>query len=211
MEKMIGLVGFGMLLLQSCTHWDPGFALKGLSAPPIETSLNGVDAIFETADNATRLNQAIEGYSRVFPGSDKTLGLRLAEAHILYAAAYGQTKKDKAQHYRKGIQYAEWVMAQNPDFAAAVAGGQKVDEACQYLNQDDMKAMLLWVTGVSYYYKECLSGLSHVFHAGWMVQTKSVLTDYWHWIPNTNMAQCSFRAVFTMWPTRLATRIAPST
>jgi tetratricopeptide (TPR) repeat protein len=140
-------------------------------------TLERAETLFESADSASRLQEAIAAYDealRSAPGSGAVL-VRLAEAHILYGAAYSVEKRDKANAYITGIRYAEQALALNPEFRRRVEAGESLGAASAELGRDELRPMLFWVTGVSYYYKECLGGLGHLTQFRWMLRTREVM------------------------------------
>jgi len=123
------------------------------------------------------LRHAIDAYERALasdPGNRHALD-RLAEANILYGAAYSPGRTSKAASYRAGITWAERSMATNEAFRRRVTAGQTVGEAAEELERDELRAMLLWVTGVSYYFKECLTVPGKLLHFRWMTRTREVM------------------------------------
>ena len=168
--------------------WTPGWESSPLahaSSRPAEAATGGdagaalarAEALFEEASDAGRLRQAIAAYDEALllaPEAGDVL-VRLAEAHILYGAAYAGGRREKALSYTTGIRYSEQAMAANPGFRRRVDAGEALGEASAELGLEDMRAMLFWVTGVSYYYKECLSGPGHLLHFRWMLRTRQVM------------------------------------
>ncbi len=167
------------VLLGGCMSWSPGWEVSAFPPSDEETStlLESADRLFESASDGDQLRRAIDTYERVLasnPGNRRALD-RLAEANILYGAAYSKGKKEKAASYRAGITWAESSMATNTAFRRRVESGATVGEAANELNRDELKAMLLWVTGVSYYFKECLSVPGKLVHFRWMTRTREVM------------------------------------
>jgi hypothetical protein len=167
------------LLLSGCTSWTPGWvdAAPATARPLHSEALLLVDAQLENADTAEKLREVIAAYDDILKHDpSNTLALtQLAEAHILYGAAYARDRSEKAAAYRSGIRLAERAMTANPEFRARVAAGASVGEAGETLGESDVRPMLFWVTGVSYYFKETLSGLARLTHARWMLQTREVM------------------------------------
>ncbi len=171
-----------LLLVSGCMGWTPGWqspALPQSSGDPggAAAALARAEVLFESADNAVRLRAAIAAYDealRLAPESGGALA-RLAEAHLLLGAAYSGEKRDKARAFTTGIRYAEQAMALNPGFRRRVEAGDSLGEASSELGRDELRPMLLWVTGVSYYYKECLGGLEHLANFRWMLRAQEVM------------------------------------
>ena len=172
----------GLLLAGGCMSWTPGWRSPSLvgSAQDVGDAgmaLERAETLFESADSASRLREAITAYDealRSAPESGEVL-VRLAEAHILYGAAYSDGKRDKAHSYITGIRYAEQALALNPQFRRRVEAGESLGEASAELGRDELRPMLFWVTGVSYYYKECLGGLGQLTQFRWMLRTREVM------------------------------------
>lgn len=169
--------------------WTPGWetpsvsdgagAAAGALAPAeaAGAALARAEKLFENADDGERLRQAIREYEAALPSaSDPGAVLaRLSEAHILHGAAYADGKRAKAHAYTTGIRYAERAMALNPAFLSRVEAGDSLGEASAELTRAEIRPMLFWVTGVSYYYKECLGGLGHLLQFRWMLRTRQVM------------------------------------
>lgn len=182
-----GLVAAG-LLWSGCMSWTPGWMtpVPPRSAGEVEAALQRAEALFEVADDAARLRAAIAAYDTALQalpvGSDGHLPAaaariltQLAEAHVLWGAAYAEGKSEKARSYITGIRYAEQAMACVPAFRRRIEAGASIGEAVAELGQEQMRPMLFWVTGVSYYFKECLRAPSHLWNFRWMLRTREVM------------------------------------
>lgn len=170
------------LLLTGCMSWTPGWKSEPIASPavaqPADSTPANADALLENAGDATSLQRAIAAFEArlVASPNDRAILSRLAETHILYGAAYAKSTGEKGEWYRTGIRYAERAMATNATFSARIAAGHSLGEAVATLSgdDDDMRAMLFWVTGVSYYFKECL-GLRTLVYFRWMLGTREVM------------------------------------
>lgn len=167
------------LMLSGCTSWTPGWVgAPPAAAQPLQSeALRLTDARFENADTAEKLREVIAAYDEILnhdPSNTHAL-TQLAEANILYGAAYARDRAEKAAAYRSGIRFAERAMTANPEFRVRVAAGASVGEAAATLGVNDIRPMLFWATGVSYYFKETLSGFGRLTHARWMLQTREVM------------------------------------
>lgn len=173
------VVAGAALLLSGCMSWTPGWTdAPAASANPLQTdALRRTDALLEAADTAERLRDTIAAYEFILQNepSNTHLLTQLAEANILYGAAYARSASEKAAAYRNGIRFAERAMTANPEFRARVASGATIGEAADTLTTADIRPMLFWATGVSYYFKECLSGFARLTHYRWMLQTREVM------------------------------------
>lgn len=172
-----------------CMSWTPGWKapVPPRGAGEVEAALQRADALFEVADDAAQLRAAIAAYDTALQalpvGSDGRLPVaaarpltQLAEAHVLFGAAYAQGKPEKARSYITGIRYAEQAMACVPAFRRRVEAGASISEAVAELGREQMRPMLFWVTGVSFYFKECLRAPSHLWNFRWMLRTREVMT-----------------------------------
>ncbi|MFZ2490230.1 MAG: TRAP transporter TatT component family protein [Thermoanaerobaculia bacterium] len=170
------------LSLTSCMSWTPGWKPAPIASPVTEegsaVSVAEGDALVEKAGDAQSLRRAIAAYENVLastPDDARLLG-RLAETHVLYGAAYANDAREKGRWYRAGIRYAERAMATNEGFRSRIAADGSIGDAVSALtaDEDEMHAMLLWVTGVSYYFKEC-TGPRALVYFRWMLRTKEVM------------------------------------
>ena len=153
-----------LLLGTACMSWTPGWhsppapdSFRAASVP----STTEADDLFASADDRASLARTIAAYESILAngaGADSTqLHTKLAEANIVYGAAYASGRSEKAVYYRRGLQHAEQAMSTDPRFLERVEAGDSVAEASAVLGPDEAQAMLLWVTGVSYYFREALT------------------------------------------------------
>jgi hypothetical protein len=169
-------------LSTACMSWTPGWERAPIVSPvapsTMTSSMPEVDLRFEEAGDARTLQEAIALYEGLLVSSPREARLlnQLSTAHILYGAAYATGRAEKGRWYRAGIRYAERAMSTNESFAAAVGAGKPIGEAVSLLGGDpaERKAMLLWVTGVSYYFKEC-AGVRALMHFRWMLKAREVM------------------------------------
>jgi hypothetical protein len=182
MKRFVATVpALAFLLLGGCASWSPGWE-SGPIASPVEAitapSLDrrGADARFAEATRPEDLRVVAAAYTKALddaPG-DAALLDDLADVHILYAAAWAADPSEKSAWYQAGIRYAERSMATNDRFRERVQGGASVGDAVSELGPERARTMLLWVTGVSYYFKECL-GVRKLWHFRWMPRTRKVM------------------------------------
>ena len=175
------MVLLSALLMAGCMSWTPGWETpyRPPSAGPERLVAHSADAdeLFRVAGDSEALDAARQAYERRLqsaPGDYATL-VRLSEIYILEGAAYSPTRRAKAEAYVTGIRFAEAAMATDDAFRRRVDAGATLGQAVQELGAEEMKAMLLWVTGVSYYFKECLGGLGHVVNFRWMTRTRETM------------------------------------
>ena len=163
-----------------CVSWSPGWETPYRPTAPAElgvVSRADADRLFSIAGDSDSLAEARRAYERRLeaePNDYDTL-IRLSEIRILAGAAYSPNRRAKAEAYIAGIRLAEAAMATDEGFRRRVDQGATVGEAVEVLGREEMKAMLLWVTGVSYYFDECLGGLGHVVNFRWMKRAQEAM------------------------------------
>lgn len=167
-----------------CMSWTPGW--EGAPPPGASAAAGGIapgpalvlaEELFEGAVDAPGLRRAIGAFEAALPSAADAGAVlaRLSEAHILLGAAYAEGRREKAQAFTTGIRHAERAMAENPAFLRRVEAGEPLGDASAELARAEIRPMLFWVTGVSYYYKECLGGLGHLLQFRWMLRTRQVM------------------------------------
>ncbi len=181
MKRAIAVAACATWLLSGCMTWSPGWNNKPIQSPAVTDgaaplSRSDADARLAQAGEAAAIREAIAGYAAALEESPNDPGLldNLADAHIFYGAAWARGAGEKAVWYRAGIRYAERSMATNERFRQRVEGGAKIGEAATELGPEQVRTMLLWVTGVSYYFKECL-GVRQVLYFRWMLRTRELM------------------------------------
>ncbi len=179
MSRALALIS--SLLVVGCMSWAPGWETPHLPSPaaPEGTAPHSADAdeLLAAAGDSSGLAAARRAYElrlETNPDDYDTL-VQLSEVYILTGAAYSPTRRAKAEAYLTGIRLAEAAMATDDAFRRRVDAGASLGQAVQELGTEEMKAMLLWVTGVSYYFKECLGGLGHVVNFRWMTRTRETM------------------------------------
>ncbi|MCM2313926.1 MAG: TRAP transporter TatT component family protein [Thermoanaerobaculia bacterium] len=172
---------FALLLLAGCASWSPGWKSGAIASPtdaittaPLDRA--GADLRFAEATRAEELALVAASYKKAHhdAADDAELLDDLADVHILYGAAWARSPGEKAEWYRAGIRYAERSMATDEGFRERVEAGATVGDAVSELGPERTRTMLLWVTGVSYYFKECL-GVSKLWRFRWMLRTREVM------------------------------------
>ena len=156
--KRLLLPAMAALLLAGCAAGS----FQTITAPdpdPVEPdhgSWQAAQARFAQAGDATILTEAIEALEQLrqqAPHYPPLLTL-LAEAHTLYGAAYAQSRQQKHHHYGLAIRLAEQSLLSNPGFLNGVESGLPPAEALDRLTRDEVPAMVIWVTAVSYQFRE---------------------------------------------------------
>lgn len=172
---------FALLLLAGCASWSPGWKSGAIASPADTTATaplgrEGARLLFAEATRANELEVVAASYKKALHDAtdDAELLDDLADVHILYGAAWARSPSEKAAWYRAGIRFAERSMATNGRFRERVEAGATVGDAVSELGPERTRTMLLWVTGVSYYFKECL-GVGKLWHFRWMLRTREVM------------------------------------
>jgi hypothetical protein len=181
MRRIILVPAISLLLLTGCMSWRPGWERGPISSPatadPAATlTREAADARFAGATDAAALREVAKSWAvalNAAPG-DRELLTDLADVHVLYGAAWATSAGEKADWYRAGIRYAERALSTNERFRRRVEAGESVGSAVAESGSDDMRAMLLWTTGVSYMFKECL-GVQKLWQFRWMLRTREVM------------------------------------
>lgn len=167
------------LMLAGCVSWQPGWQ----DAVPIDRrdgatgTFAEARALADGADTEAKLLAAIEAYRvglDLDPEHYETL-TELCQLTVLRAAAYTTTVADKKPLYKRGIRYCERALYTNGEFRRLVDGGASIDEAAPALTLREAEAMLFWVTGVSYYFKECVRGLGKLTGFRLIARTETIL------------------------------------
>lgn len=171
---------FALLLVACATapsDWSeltpPATAPMTEAARPWQAELDR----FEAANSATTLAQSIEGLSAfVEQGhSDPALLTTLAEAHVLYGAAWASSRREKREHYQQAIGWTQKALLANPAFARAIQAGQSPAEAAQTLPQAAVPAMVIWVTATAYQFEETMGPLQRLRQFRRMAVLKSFM------------------------------------
>lgn len=170
---------FAILALGGCMSWTRGWESPPVApvSPAQRMTIAQADALFDEAGDGASVRRAIDAYESLLTGSaaDLPVHTRLAEAHVLYGAAYAASRAEKRRHYQAGLSHAEQAMATNPEFRKRISSGASVAEATVVLGEPEMEAMLIWVTGVSYYFKEGVGVFGKVLAFRTISQTRDVL------------------------------------
>jgi len=167
------------LLLAGCATWTPGWEEPPGPAPDVGAAhdAEAARAALRDAADGAQIDAAIADLEAALATAPDhaALGLDLADAHILRGAAYTQGRRNKRNEFRRGIRHAEQIMGRNAEFRARVDAGQPIGEAASALGEDELRAMVLWVTGVFYYFREGLNPLQRVLQFDRLEQTRPVL------------------------------------
>lgn len=140
-------------------------------------SVRNADALFDRADRRDAVERALQEYEGAFGHTTtdhRHVLNRISELHLLLGAAYTDASSSKRNRYRTAIAYSERALAENGAFHRAIENGA-LSDAVQHLGEEDLKSMLLWVTSVSYLFKEGLGHLRRIIHFRTLAQTQVVL------------------------------------
>ena len=174
------LLAVMVLLMLGCVSLKPGWTdlapHAGTGDSPSEAAR--ARAMFRDADDHEKLVGTIAAYEAALKHNPEDYGILagLCEAYILDAAAYSQAKKEKKRRYRLGITYCDRAMYTNPQFRDLVDQGASLADAAHTLTAREAGAMMFWVTGVSYYFKECMGGIARLSSYRLILQTEVLLT-----------------------------------
>lgn len=173
------LAVIAVALVGGCVSWQPGWIDASAVSPAVDASepLTRAEALARDADTEAKLAAAIDAYSSVLerdPGSYAALS-QLCQWNILRAAAYTTARRDKREIYRRALRYCDRALYTNAEFRALVDGGASLEEAASALTLREADAMLYWVTGMSYYFKEGLSGLGRLTGYRLIASTETLL------------------------------------
>ena len=116
------------------------------------------------ASDATSLAQAIALFEALLerqPGQ-ADVQVELAEALVLYGAAYETRRADKRRRFIAAQAHAENVLLANAGFRAAMAAGQRPGQAASQLGENDVPAMVIWATATAYLFDEGMSSLGRL-------------------------------------------------
>lgn len=169
-----------VLLSGGCASLRPGppEAPPGGAAGDASAAVASAQALSRDADSEARLDEAIRAWEsalEIDPGNNESL-VEACQLHILKAAAYTESTREKRSGYRRGIRYCERAMYTNGDVRELVARGTPLQEAASAMTRREADAMLFWVTGVSYYFKECMGGLAKLTGYRLILKTETFLS-----------------------------------
>lgn len=168
-----------LLTATGCAAWTPGWeARPAISAhheepPTFEQAAQQLEQADDAASLA-RARKALQARLAVDADDSDTM-LALADAEILRGAAYSDTRRVKREAFGNGIQHAERAMMRNPEFRERIAAGRTIGEAVHSLREDELMAMILWVTGVFYYFDEGMLLPERIIHFNRLREAREVL------------------------------------
>lgn len=177
------IVAFCWLTL-GCMHLAKPDLKRGDFEPPPTASSAEIFRLFEFAkrleneavDEAS-LERTIEAYEKLLymaPNHMESLET-LGHLYLLLGDGYQTQKSKQKKSITKAIEYNERVMLNHDEFRKRVENGDPIWEAVDVLGKDEMKAMHFWVTGVFYYYKDCLGAFGQMINFRWIKRAKRVM------------------------------------
>jgi tetratricopeptide (TPR) repeat protein len=175
---VFGIIGaFG---LSGCVSWE----IDSESPTAIGTSTTGSVASFrdlkslaDVIETEQQLRDSIAAHQR-FVGKNPEHAqalVSLANHWLLMGTAYTESRKEKRTAFLEAMRCSEQAMRTDPKFEESVRGGMPTWEACELLGEEHMDAMLFWVTGVLYMFREGMVFPQHVAHLDWLDRADQVL------------------------------------
>ncbi len=144
----------GLLLLPGCGKKKPPATAADVTGqlaekPAVEPTLHAqADGAFDRRHTREGTQEAIDLYEAALaedPDRPDGKAMRVRLAVLYYGLAYyfdrDESKKHKMGIYLKGKDHAfEAIMRTNPDFRAAIEGGERIQDAIRFLVADDVDA-----------------------------------------------------------------------
>jgi len=113
------------------------------------------------AETLARIIARLEALLDSHPGA-AAVRVELAEALVLYGAAYATGRSVKRGLFSEAQAHAEGALLTNPGFRSAIEGGQRPGLAASKLEYDDLPAMVIWATATAYLFDEGMTGLGRL-------------------------------------------------
>ena len=179
--KCLSLVA--IICVSGCLHYTSALSSSAIIAseptdPNIERTLQRAKESENQAKDKESLSEAIGDYEQVLaydPENEEAL-LSLGHLYLLQGDAYCRKKSQMKAFFIKALQANERLMSlRNPAFRKKIESGATVWDAAYLLTEKDMQAMHFWVTGVFYYYKDCLGFFGQVINYRWIKRAKLVM------------------------------------
>ncbi len=118
--------------------------------------------------------EAHEGFVQANPRHRDALE-SLANQWLLMGTAYTRRRDEKRRAFLRAMSLSEQAMRTNPAFDQRVGSGESPWEACDSLGREEMDAMLFWVTGVLYVFREGMVFPQHIAHLDWLERADRML------------------------------------
>jgi len=118
----------------------------------------------ELATDARSLDQAIDALQTLLDQqpNNTALQVELAEALVLFGAAYEKRRGKKRNRFKTAQKHAESALLSNPAFRAALEAGKRPGQAASKLEIADLPAMVIWATATAYLFDEGMTGLDRL-------------------------------------------------
>jgi tetratricopeptide (TPR) repeat protein len=168
-----------MFLGTGCMTWHPQWPDPSKASAPADAAgrLEDADRLGRGADSRNGIEAAIAAYQAVLeidPANYEAC-FTLSHLHLLLGDAYASTRSEKRGCFHKAMVYAERAMYTNPSFQQGIQRGEPTWVACRALGAQEMEAMLFWINGVFYTYKEGQSYLGQVINFRWVQRARLVM------------------------------------
>jgi len=172
-----------VLCCAGCLNYSSQLPLSALASPRktaqrIDQDLQRAKESENKAKDNASLSETIGAYEQVLaydPENEEALRY-LGHLYLLQGDAYSRKKSEMKALFIKALQANERLMSlRNPAFRKKVESGATVWDAAYLLTEQDMQAMHFWVTGVFYYYKDCLGFFGQVINYRWVKRAKLVM------------------------------------
>jgi tetratricopeptide (TPR) repeat protein len=162
-----------------CMVWHPQWPdLSNASAPSDAAGrLEEADRLGRGADSRNSIAAAVAAYQAVLEKdpANYQVCVTLAQLHLLLGDAYASTRSGKRDYFQKAMVYAERAMFTNSSFRQGIQRGEPTWEACRVLGVQEMEAMMFWVNGVFYTYKEGQGYFGQVINFRWVQRARQVM------------------------------------
>lgn len=161
-----------LAFVTGCMGWQPGLSAEGYGPPGGDPAqlLEAARRLEDSADTREALLEMVRAYEAAAaadPASHRAL-IGVANARILLATGYTETRREKEVHYQKAMQAAEKALLLNPEFRRRIEEGAAPWEALSVLGREDADGMGYWSFGACYYYRECMPGFAKALNARWI-------------------------------------------
>ncbi len=113
------------------------------------------------ADSLTEAIRMLEALLQRYP-DNRDVQVELAEALVLYGAAYASGRAAKRARFVAAQQHAERALMANTSFRTALAAGQRPGLAATELDKDDVPAMVIWATATAYLFDEGMTAVGRL-------------------------------------------------
>jgi tetratricopeptide (TPR) repeat protein len=162
-----------------CMVWHPQWPELSHASAPADAAgrLEEADRLGRGADSRNSIAAAVAAYQAYLETdpANYQVCVTLAQLHLLLGDAYASSKSEKRDYFQKAMVYAERAMFTNPSFRQGIQHGEPTWEACRVLGVQEMEAMMFWVNGVFYTYKEGQGYFGQVINFRWVQRARQVM------------------------------------